>query len=418
MSTINAKYLVESALDLREVAELIVGEQSTGTFIRVASENDEIRARSRGQVVSVKQTGTVENPSLPSEFNIRHEIKGPFNQGEVQIGFPAPNVSANLPTLMATIAGNIFELGQLTGIRLLDFDIDADYSRQFASPHFSVAGTRKLSGVEDRPILGTIVKPNLGMTPDETAEIVASLCKAGLDFIKDDEVLANPTFCSFDNRTKAVMRVINDHAQATGKKVMYAFNITDEFDTMRRNAELIRSLGGTCAMVSLNWVGYSSVQTLSKDIELPIHGHRNGFAAMSRNSFLGMSGSVYAKSWRLAGVDHLHVNGLQSKFWEPNSSVIETARACVSRLGECSPSVPVFSSGQWAGLLPETVKSFGSGDFMFLAGGGIIGHPDGIASGVESVKQAWVAARDGIELTDHSAANPELCRAIETFGGI
>jgi ribulose-bisphosphate carboxylase large chain len=79
--------------------------------------------------------------------------------------------------------------------------------------------------------------------------------------------------------------------------------------------------------------------------------------------------------------------------------------------------MPVFSSGQWAGQAPEIHAAVGSVDLMHLAGGGIIGHPDGIAAGVASMHQGWQAAVAGEKLGEFAKRNPELGRALEKFGG-
>src|SRR6185295_6059899 len=116
---------------------------------------------------------------------------------------------------------------------------------------FGIEGTRKLTGVTDRPIIGTIIKPSVGLSPQQTAELVKTLAEAGIDFVKDDELMADPPHSPFDARVDAVMRVINAHADRTGKKVMYAFNISDELDAMQRHYEKVVKSGGTCAMISL-----------------------------------------------------------------------------------------------------------------------------------------------------------------------
>ena len=95
--------------------------------------------------------------------------------------------------------------------------------------------------MEGRPLIGTIIKPSVGFGPEETADLVKVLCEAGIDFIKDDELQADGPHCPFERRARAVMRVINGHAERTGKKVMYAFNITGELDEMRRRHDLVWS---------------------------------------------------------------------------------------------------------------------------------------------------------------------------------
>ena len=144
----------------------------------------------------------------------------------------------------------------------MDLELPPSFAQHFRGPKFGVAGCRKLTGVENRPLIGTIIKPSIGLTPQQTAELVKTLAEAGIDFIKDDELMANPPHSPFDERVDAVMRVINAHAERTGKKVMYAFNISDELDAMQRHYEKIIRSGGTCAMISLNSVGLAGAKKI------------------------------------------------------------------------------------------------------------------------------------------------------------
>src|SRR5690606_7840725 len=207
--------------------------------------------------------------------------------------------------------------------------------------------------------------------------------------------------------------------QRSGKAVMVAFNITDETDAMRRHAELVAREGGNCVMVSLNYCGYSAVQTLRRSTSLVLHGHRNGYGAMSRHPLLGISFQAYQTLWRLAGVDHMHVHGLQGKFSQTDQEVVDSARDCLAPLAEGLDDqvMPAFSSGQWAGTVPATFDAVGSDDLLFMSGGGILAHPDGPAAGVASLRQAWSAACSGVSLADYAGQAPELRRALEFFGG-
>src|SRR5690606_3439741 len=99
--------------------------------------------------------------------------------------FPVDNIGANLPTLASTVAGNLYDLGETTGLRLEALHVPAGYRRRFDLPRHGVAGTRRLAGVAQGPLLGTIIKPNVGLSPAQTAELVEQLCQAGVDFIKD-----------------------------------------------------------------------------------------------------------------------------------------------------------------------------------------------------------------------------------------
>ena len=415
---IRARYLIETPLEPAAVAEVMAGEQSCGTFTRVEGETDALRERARATVEAITELEAADAPSLPNALLERKGAKGPWRRAHVDIAFPVANIGANLPTLAATVSGNLYDLGEVTGLRLESLQLPADYRARFEMPRAGIAGTRRATGVESGALVGTIIKPNVGLRASETAELVGRLCAAGVDFIKDDEVCADPAHAPLAERVPAVMAVVRAHRERTGKHVMVAFNITDETDAMKRHADLVEREGGSCVMASLNWCGHSGIQTLRRHTGLALHGHRNGYGALSRHPLLGISFQAYQTLWRLAGVDHMHVHGLQGKFSQPDSEVVESARDCFTPLTEAADDrvMPAFSSGQWAGTVPATWAAVGSDDLLFMAGGGILAHPDGAAAGVASIRQAWSAARAGIALADAAREQPELARALAFFG--
>ena len=415
---IRARYLIETPVDPAAVAEVMAGEQSCGTFTRVEGETDALRARARATVEAITELESVAAPSLPNALLERKGTRGPWRRAQVDISFPVANIGANLPTLAATVSGNLYDLGEVTGLRLESLQVPAAYRAQFEMPRIGIAGTRRATGVASGALVGTIIKPNVGLSAAETAALVGRLCAAGVDFIKDDEVCADPAHAPLAERVPAVMAVVRAHQERTGKHVMVAFNITDETDAMKRHADLVEREGGSCVMASLNWCGHSGIQTLRRHTGLALHGHRNGYGALSRHPLLGISFQAYQTLWRLAGVDHMHVHGLQGKFSQPDSEVVESARDCFTPLTDAADDrvMPAFSSGQWAGTVPATWAAIGSDDLLFMAGGGILAHPDGAAAGVNSIRQAWSAARAGNTLDEAARSAPELARALAFFG--
>jgi ribulose-bisphosphate carboxylase large chain len=173
-------------------------------------------------------------------------------------------------------------------------------------------------------------------------------------------------------------------------------------------------------MVSMNSIGLPAMKILRAHSQLVIHGHRNGWGMLGRSPAAGMSFIAFQKLWRLAGIDHTHINGLRNKFCESDESVIASARACLSPMfpppSDGCEIMPVFSSGQSARQVPDTFAALGSTDLIYACGGGIMGHPLGVAAGVRSLQQAWEAAISGIPLAVYGAAHPELASALATFG--
>lgn len=409
---IEADYLIETSFEINQAVAIMAGEQSTGTFLRVPGETAELRARAAATIKRCDiLPDTVSEASLPGATT-PPSIAGVGNprwrRALVTLSWPLSNIGPSLPNLMAMVAGNLFELQEFSGLRLLDIRLPSAFAKAYPGPAFGIDGTRKLTGVDKLPLIGTIIKPSIGLSPEETATLVRKLCVAGIDFIKDDELQSDGVYCPFEERVRAIMPVISSHAERTGKKVMMAFNLTGDLDQMRRRHDLVRDLGGDCVMLSLNSVGLTGVVEFRRTSELPIHAHRNGWGYLSRYPLLGWSYVAWQKFWRLAGVDHMHVNGLQSKFAESDVSVLESARECLTPIFPEAPCrvMPVFSGGQTARQASATFLGLGSADLIVTAGGGIIGHPQGLQAGVEALRYAWESAiENGISINRRTSGD-------------
>ncbi|MFG1364034.1 ribulose-bisphosphate carboxylase large subunit family protein [Xanthobacter versatilis] len=404
-----ATYWMETGGDPARTAEVIAGEQSSGTFVALATETAELKERSGARVERLDILDTADTPSLPGGM-----ASDRYTRAILELSWPVENFGPSLPNLMSTIAGNLFELHQVSGLRLIDLKLPPSFTNAFTGPAFGIAGTRKLAGVAQGPIIGTIIKPSIGLTPEETAQQVRELIAGDIDFIKDDELQADGARCPFEARVKAVMRVVNDAADRRGRKVMVAFNITGDLDEMRRRHDLVLAEGGTCVMVCLNSIGLVGVREIRRHTQLPLHGHRAGWGYLYRCPSLGWDYAPWQQLWRLAGVDHLHVNGLDNKFSEANASVIAAAQAVLSPLNDAAPmgAMPVFSSGQTGRQAAETYAAIGCADLIHTAGGGIFGHPAGVPAGVEALRAAWRAAMAGASLEDEATRSPALRSAL------
>lgn len=409
-----ARYRIETPYSITTASEAMAGEQTTGTFVDIPFETNEIQERHAATVERIEHVETTPTPSLPGAgLPATEHTSHAYERAIVELSFPVRNIGPSIQNLLTTVAGNLFELQELSGIKLLDLDIPPTITDAYPGPQFGIEGTRDLVNVHDRPLIGTIIKPSVGLTPAQTGSIARELASAGLDFIKDDELIANPPYSPVEDRVAEVIAAIED----ANADVLYACNITGDLDEMLERADTVVEAGGNCIMVSMNSVGLSALTTLRSEVDLPIHAHRNGWGALSRSPHVGFDYRAYHKFFRLAGADHLHVNGIQNKFAETDHSVIQNAKAVQTPMRtDDDVALPVFSSGQWAGQAPDTYDALGNPDLLYLAGGGILGHPDGPAAGVSHLKQGWEAAMADIPLHEYAETHEELRVALDHYG--
>jgi ribulose-bisphosphate carboxylase large chain len=413
MERISATYIIETPHKLEDAAAVLAGEQSSGTFVAVPGETEELKARFAARVESIEPLDEVAQPSIPGD----HVAGKQYQRAKVTVSWSIENFGMNIPTLISTLQGNLYEIRQFSGLKLDDFELPDSYKKQFAGPKHGMAGTKALAQVgAERPMIGTIIKPSVGLSPEETAAIVEQLVNAGIDFIKDDELMSSTANSPFAKRVDAIMKVINAHADKTGKKVMYAFNITGDLDEMRTNYDKVVASGGTCAMMSVNSIGWAGVKYMTSHGDLSVHGHRNGWGMLNRHPLLGINFPAYSKLWRLAGVDQMHVNGIDNKFWEANESVIRSIKSCLTPFLSNPSILPVVSSGQWGGQAFDTYRFTKTTDLLYMAGGGIMAHPSGPAGGVKALQQAWEGAVNGLTLTQAAAQYKEFGESVVKFG--
>ncbi|MFN3274789.1 MAG: 3-oxo-isoapionate-4-phosphate decarboxylase OiaX [Paracoccus sp. (in: a-proteobacteria)] len=413
-SMIRVTYLIETPGDPQAMAAKIAADQSTGTFTELPGETDALRARHAARVEQVTLLEPAPRPSLPEAG----DHPGPFQRARVVIAYPLDSIGTDMAALMTVTLGGVFAARGLTGIRILDLDLPPEFACH-PGPQFGIDGSRRLTGVNKGPIIASIIKPSLGLTPDETAQVVAGLCAAGVDFIKDDEKMMNPAYAPFDARVDAVMAVIRDHAERTGKQVMYAFGISAaDPDVMMRRHDHVVAQGGTAAVVNINSIGPGGMAFLRKRSALCLHAHRNGWDLLTRHPGMGYDFRPYQKIWRLLGVDQFQINGIAAKYWEGDDSFVQSfADVTTPIFSDADRALPVVCSGQWGGQAFETWARTGQTlDLMYLGGGGIHGHPGGAAAGVRAIRAAWDAASRGLSPREAMADSPELAAAFAKWG--
>jgi ribulose-bisphosphate carboxylase large chain len=321
----------------------------------------------------------------------------------------------NMPNILSSVAGNVFGLRALKNLRLNDIHLPMELVRSFRGPKYGIGGVRELLGVKDRPLVGTIIKPKLGLKTEDHAKVAFDAWVGGCDVVKDDENLSSQRFNPFDDRVVATLEMRDRAEEETGEKKVYMANITSETEEMLKRAQFVKDHGGRYLMIDILTCGFSALQTVrEQDFGLVIHAHRAGHAAFTKNPLHGVSMKVIAKVARIIGVDQLHVGTVVGKMSETREEVAENCEALKTDMYGIKEVLPVASGGLYPGLVPALMKFFGK-DFVIQAGGGIHGHTEGTVSGAKAMRQAVDATLQGVTLKDYALTHKELQEALNIW---
>ena len=386
-----AKYYVESSLPVKEATKKICEECSTGTWTEVTTTTKGVEERYAAKVADVKDN--IVKIAIPMDD---------FEQG-------------NIAQLLSVIAGNVFGLKEIKNLRLLDIDLPGELVKDFHGPQFGIGGIRKIVGVQGRPLIGTIVKPKIGLEPSEYSKVVYEAAMGGVDLVKMDETLTDQNFCRLEENVSWVMDVLDKVKQATNKKVLFAVNVTTRQDELVERAEKVLQLGANCLMIDIICSGLSSIQILrDANLGVPIYCHRAGHAAFTRNEKHGVRWAVYCKLARLLGADVIHCGTIVGKMHGERKEVLEDYKALRNDWFFFNPTMPAASGGLHPGLVDDLIKNLGD-DIIMNFGGGIHGHPHGTRAGVTAVVQALDAVNQRISLKEYAKSHEELRIALEKW---
>ncbi|MCS7118657.1 MAG: type III ribulose-bisphosphate carboxylase [Archaeoglobaceae archaeon] len=395
---------------IEEVAGAIAAESSTGTWTELVDWYDAERVRK----LSAKA----------------YEFKR-FNEGWIlKISYPTELFEyANLPGFLASVAGNIFGMRRVAKLKILDIRIPKDFLKGFKGP-LKGLGVKKIFGI-DRPIVGTVPKPKVGYNVEEVERLAYELLIGGLDFVKDDENLASPSFCKFEERCRKIMKVIEKVEKETGERKAWFANITADIREMEKRLKLVADHGNPYVMIDVVIVGWSSLtylRDLAEDHNLAIHGHRAMHAAFTRHDH-GISMFTLAKLYRIIGVDQLHIGTAGfGKLESARDEAIQIAEMLKNEIyipknefqfhqnfWGLKKVMPVSSGGLHPGVLPMVIEILGK-DLVLQIGGGVLGHPDGARAGAKAVRQALEAVEAQINIEEFARGKRELSRALEKWG--
>ncbi len=341
-----------------------------------------------------------------------YDIEG----NSIKIAYPIELFEpANMPNILSSVAGNVFGLKALKNLRLLDMKLPKLLTESFKGPAYGLTGIRELLKIPERPLVGTIIKPKLGLSTKDHSRVAYEAWLGGCDIVKDDENLSSQKFNPFDDRLTQTLEGRDKAQSETGERKVYMVNITGDTNLMLERAQKVVDQGGEYIMIDILTCGWAALQTLrDQNFKLVIHAHRAGHAAFTKNTRHGISMRPIAVVARIIGVDQLHVGTVVGKMSETKTEVLDNIDACKAELAGLKPVMPVASGGLYPQLVPALIDTFGN-DVVIQAGGGVHGHPMGSIAGAKAMRQAVDAVLEDETLEEYAKKHSELYHALKQW---
>ncbi|MBM7623375.1 RuBisCO large subunit C-terminal-like domain-containing protein [Sporohalobacter salinus] len=402
-----ATYYIELPVeeDIVNKASSFAEGQTIGTWLPVAGINNEMREKHMGKVVNIFD--------IPP-YELSTQVNTEYRYYLIQLAFPTINFESQFPMFLTTLLGN--DASTSAQVKLVDLQLPESFIGGFNGPNFGIEGVRELVGVKKRPLILNMIKPCTGLDPETGAQIFYKTALGGVDLIKDDELLGNPSFNRVSERVKAYKKAAERAYEETGKKTLYVVNVTDRADKILENARKAVELGVSAIMVNFATVGYSLLHTLAQEINIPIIGHYAGVGTYCEGVKSGMSSPLaVGKLARLAGADIVVINTPYGNYPLRHQKYIKTINFLTLPFYQVKSVFPAVGGGVHPGMVKKFISDFGR-DIVLAVGGAIHGHPEGATSGSKAMRQAVGAVMNDISLKEAAQQNKELRIALKHWG--
>ncbi|MFC4768150.1 2,3-diketo-5-methylthiopentyl-1-phosphate enolase [Effusibacillus consociatus] len=397
-----ATYLVHGrGGDFHKKAQGIAVGLTVGSWTDLPAERQERMKKHLGHVVSVQELGSDEQGTV---------------KALLKIAYPTINFTPDLPAVLTSVFGKLSMDG---AIKLIDLDFPAEFTKNFPGPKFGIEGVRNRLGVQNRPLLMSIFKSCIGYDTDTLAELFYQQALGGVDLVKDDEIFFDDTYAPFEKRIEACLKAADRASAETGKKVLYAANLTAPVTEIVDKAKRAVQAGANALLLNVLAYGYDVLHRLAADpeVNVPIMAHPALAGALYPSPQYGISAPVVlGKLMRLAGADLVLYPSPYGSVAMERAETLAIAEELRKPKEVLKPAFPVPSAGIHPGLVPQLYNDLGN-DQVINAGGGIHGHPGGSAAGGRAFVAAIDAVIQGRTLEDAAKDSAELAKALELWGG-
>jgi 2,3-diketo-5-methylthiopentyl-1-phosphate enolase len=397
-----ATYLVHGHLNFYKKAQEIAVGLTVGTWTDLPKAKKEQMIPHLGKVI---------------EVNVLNHHADEIPKALLKISYPLINMNPDIPSILTTVFGKLSMDGQ---IKLMDLHLPDSLLLQFPGPRFGIDGIRKLLGVHNRPLLMSIFKQCIGLPLHELEKEYQHQIDGQVDLVKDDEIFFRDDDAPVLKRIAAFEKCNQHHQEKTGKKVLYAVNLTGPVTQLVEQAKHLSNAGASCLLLNVVPYGFDVLHRISADpdVNIPIIAHPAFAGSFYPSPYYGLSAPLLlGKFMRLSGADIVLYPSPYGSVAMPKDEALDVAKQLQCPNNIHQPAFPTPSAGIHPGLVPTLYRDFGK-DIIINAGGGIHGHPQGTSAGGKAFSDAIQAAISGRSLEEAAENSAELRSAINKWGAL
>lgn len=358
-----ATYELESTLGLEWAAwQLAIGQSVGNPNVRNEWETDELFANHSCKILHDKEA-----------------LRG-MRKGKVRIAFPVANIDIKtdgISHLMCMLMGGQLDIAGIDSCELVDLQLPSAILDHLKGPKIGMSGMRHYTGVYDKPLLGAIIKPKIGVSAQVLGDMVKQLVDGGVNFIKEDEIMSNPACAPLQERLKVIVPIIEK------TKIIYCYTVNSDPLHLMDRVKLVENMGGNGIHLNF-WAGlgaYKSIRDLNTGLFLHYQSSGNKILTSKHHRFR-IGHNVLCFLAALCGADSFHA-GMIGGYGGYDEE--ETMLALY--LFNKHNVVPALSCGMHPGLVESINHKIGV-DWMANCGGAIHGHPGGTVAGAKAMRQA------------------------------
>lgn len=408
----------EAGYDFVKTAAHFAAESSTGTNVEVSTTDDHTRSVD-AIVYEVDEKKGLMKIAYPMELFDRN-----ISDGRI-----------NITNLLTLVVGNNQGMSDVEYSKLIDIYFPKAFLDLCDGPAVNIELMWRILGrptVDGGLIVGTIIKPKLGLVPEKFAQACYDYWLGG-DFIKNDEPQANQPFAPYEKTMRLVADVMKRVQDETGQPKLFSANISadDPFEVIKRGELILEIFGENARHVAflidgyiMGTMGVALVRRYFPDQFL--HYHRAGHAAItSPKSNRGYTSYVHMKLARIQGASGIHTGtmGFGKMEGKPEDKILAHVLMDEEVQGPyyyqkwygMKATTPIISGGMNAMRVYRFLHNLGHANVIQTSGGGSFGHLDGAAAGARSVRQAYEAWKNKVDLLEYAKEHYELRRAFESF---